>query len=124
MKDLTVLIVEDDIELHTLYGLYLRGESFKILPAYNGHDALRTLAECIPDVIILDMIMPDMDGAAFLKEMHGNPAWKNIPVIIASVNEKVPDHVMQLQNIYTVLRKPFSMDLLISNIREAATKTR
>lgn len=113
-----VLIVDDDEELHLLYGLYLRGASFNILEAYNGKEAFSLLEKEKPDVIVLDMIMPEMDGETFLRRMHTMDALNRIPVIIASVNEKIDPELLGYGNVKTVLRKPFTIQVLTDTIRK------
>ncbi|MDD5217625.1 MAG: response regulator [Candidatus Omnitrophica bacterium] len=122
MADKKVLIVEDDEELHVLYTLYLQGESFHILKAFNGQQALEILEQEIPEVIVLDMIMPIMDGETFLLKLHERGHLKKIPVIIASVNDRIPQKLLHLGNVHAVLRKPFSIENLVGKIREAIAK--
>ncbi len=119
MEGKKILIVDDDEELHILYGLYLRGESFQILKAYNGKEAFDVMNKETPDLIVLDMIMPVMDGEEFLKKLHHEPRFKEIPIIIASVNEKIPARMFEIANIYTTLKKPFTIEILVNKIREA-----
>ncbi len=119
MADIKVLIVEDDEELHTLYGLYLQGESYEVLRAFHGRQALDVLQRESPSVIVLDMIMPEMGGEDLLRELRARDLAQRIPVIIASVNEKIPREILGMKNIFAVLRKPFSMDILIGKIKDA-----
>ena len=116
-----VLIVDDDEDLQTLYGLYLQGESYAIERAYNGRDALEKVEKFHPDLIILDIIMPVMDGEEFYVKLRSQDRFKNIPVIIASVNEKMPRKIFQLGHVYTALKKPFSIETLVTKVREALT---
>ncbi len=113
-----VLIVDDDDELHILYGLYLRGESFTILEAFNGEEAFTLMEKDKPDLIVLDMIMPVMDGETFLRTIQGKGELKKIPVIIASVNDKIPAELLKFGNVRTVLRKPFTIQLLSETIQK------
>ncbi len=112
-----VLIVDDDDELHLLYGLYLRGASFHILEAFNGEEAFEILSREPVDLIVLDMIMPIMDGETFLRKMQPMEELKKIPVIIASVNEKIPQELLQFGNVKMVLRKPFTIQQLSESIQ-------
>ena len=114
-----ILIVDDDEDLHTLYRLYLQGESFQTLQAYNGKEALEIVAKDRPDLIVLDMIMPVMDGEEFFIKLRTEKKIKDIPVIIASVNEKIPPKLYELGNIPFTLRKPFTIDTLVAKIRAA-----
>lgn len=114
-----VLIVDDDEDLQTLYGLFLQGESYLIERAYNGKEALEKIEKAQPDLIILDIIMPVMDGEEFYVKLRGQDRFKNIPVIIASVNEKIPHKIFQLGHVHTALKKPFSIETLVNKVREA-----
>lgn len=116
-----ILIVDDDEDLHTLYGLYLHGESFEIARAFNGQQALEAVDKECPDLIVLDMIMPVMDGEEFFIKLRTEKK-NQTPVIIASVNEKIPQKLFDLGNIYTTLKKPFTIETLIAKIREALAK--
>ena len=114
-----ILIVDDDEEMQTLYDLYFHGEAFETGKALQGQDALDLLSKDSFDLIVLDMIMPVMDGEAFLRKMHQDKRIQNIPVIIASVNEKIPKDILEFSNVYASLKKPFSVSELIEKIRSA-----
>ena len=114
-----IMIVDDDEDLHTLYSLYLRGENFEVIKAYNGQEGFQKLEKEAPDLIVLDMIMPVMDGEEFFTKLRSDKRFKDIPVIIASVNDKIPQKLFDLGNIYTTLRKPFTIERLVGKIQEA-----
>jgi two-component system chemotaxis response regulator CheY len=114
-----ILIVEDDEDLHTLYGLYLQGSDYEILRAFNGQEGLNILDVESPRVIILDMIMPVMDGEEFFIKLRTERKITKIPVIIASVNDKIPQKILNLGNVHAVLKKPFSIETLLENIKGA-----
>ena len=121
MPNPKIMIVDDDEDLHTLYGLYLQGESFQIARAFNGREALDALEKEKPDLIVLDMIMPVMDGEEFFIKLRTEKK-SSIPVIIASVNEKIPQKLFDLGNIYATLKKPFTIETLIAQIQQALSK--
>ena len=112
-----ILIVEDDCDFQDIYQLYLQGESFQVLTASNGKEAMAVLERETPDLIILDLIMPVMDGEEFYVWLRGQEKWRHIPVIIASVNEKSPPRINELGGISGSLKKPFEIDALIGMIR-------
>ena len=113
-----ILIVEDDSDFQDIYQLYLQGESFQVLTSLNGKEAMAVLEKETPDLIILDLIMPVMDGDEFYARLRAQEKWKHIPVIIASVNEKIPQRITDLGGIAGSLKKPFEIDTLIGKIRE------
>lgn len=111
-----ILIVEDDSDFQDIYALYLQGESYQVLTAYNGKEGLAILEKETPDLIILDLIMPVMDGEEFYVRLRGEEKWRHIPVIIASVNEKMPQRVLELGGVSGNLKKPFEIDQLLQKI--------
>ena len=119
MSSPKVLIIDDDEDLHTLYSLYLQGESMQISHAYNGIQGLEQVLKNKPDLIVLDMIMPEMDGEEFFIKLRTEKKIMDVPVIIASVNDKLPNRILELGNVYTTLKKPFTIETLVGKIKEA-----
>lgn len=76
-----ILIVEDDTALSDAFGMILDKQGFSVDKAYNGRDALEKIQDHRPDLILLDLLMPVMDGKAFLKGFKND---HNIPVIVLS----------------------------------------
>lgn len=111
-----ILIVEDDSDFQDIYRLYLQGEAFRVLTAMNGKEALAVLEKETPDLIILDLIMPVMDGEEFYGMLRSQEKWRLIPVIVASVNEKMPKRIAEIGGIAGNLKKPFGIDSLIEKI--------
>lgn len=112
-----ILIVEDDADFQDIYALYLQGESYRVLRAENGRAGLELLGQERPDLIILDLIMPVMDGEEFYVKLREQEAWRKIPVIVASVNEKVPPKIAELGGVSGFLKKPFTMDDLLREVK-------
>ncbi|OGX12279.1 MAG: hypothetical protein A2351_04600 [Omnitrophica bacterium RIFOXYB12_FULL_50_7] len=113
-----ILIIEDDSDFQDIYRLYFQGESFQVLTALNGKEAVAVLEKETPDFIILDLIMPVMDGEEFYVWLRAQEKWRHIPVVIASVNDKMPQRIADLGGIAWSLKKPFEINLLIQKIRE------
>lgn len=78
----TVLLVDDDLTLREMYEERMKAEGFNILQATNGEEALKKAKEAKPDVILLDIMMPKVNGFDVLKELKANAELKNIPVIV------------------------------------------
>lgn len=81
-----VLIVDDQMDSVALMLSYLRGQSFDILVARDGEDGLRKAAKGCPDVILLDVAMPGMDGYAVCRRLREDPRTASVPVIFLSAN--------------------------------------
>lgn len=78
----TVLLVEDDEMLHSMYIQKFTREGYEVLSGYNGAEGVQLAAEHKPDIILLDIIMPKMDGFAALKKIKKDPTTAEIPVIL------------------------------------------
>ncbi|MFA5995098.1 MAG: response regulator [Patescibacteria group bacterium] len=77
-----ILLVEDDEMLHDMYTQKFKNHGYTVVSAYNGADGVKLAEAEQPDLILLDVIMPKMDGFVALKKMRKNPATVNIPVIL------------------------------------------
>ena len=89
LKDGTVLIVDDEPDALQLFGraLVSSGRDYRVLLARDGQEALCIIHECRPDVILLDLIMPNMDGFQLLEMRQHDPALREIPVIVISARD-------------------------------------
>ncbi len=86
-EDNTVLIVEDDDSTRELLKRMLGGTGWTIAEAANGRIALDRLPQVNPELILLDLMMPEMDGFEFLAEFRKTPQWRSIPVIVVTAKE-------------------------------------
>ncbi len=77
-----ILIVEDDNVLQEMYCEKFEMDGFKVEKAATGREGLKTLEKSVPDIILLDILMPDMNGLEMLKEMKKNRDFRDIPVIL------------------------------------------
>ncbi|MBF0318503.1 MAG: response regulator [Nitrospirae bacterium] len=84
IKDSLVLVVEDDEMQSNLMKLSLEGQGYQVMQAANGLAALELMAAHKPDIITLDLMMPEMDGFTFIEKKSENPEFSDIPVIIVS----------------------------------------
>ncbi len=84
----TALIIDDDSKARRLTGKWLKEEGFEIIEASDGGEGLKKADEILPDLIILDILMPEKDGWVVIRELKSKPRTSGIPVIIASVGEE------------------------------------
>jgi len=80
----TILVIDDNVFDNAIIKNYLSGERYSIISAVNGREALELIESRNIDLILLDIVMPIMDGYDFLKEFSKTPYYKEIPVIVAS----------------------------------------
>jgi CheY-like chemotaxis protein len=80
----SILIVDDDTGLRSLYRMILEKAGYDITEATNGADALKLLVNFTPDVIIMDMLMPLLGGEAVMKRIQQMPALQNVKVVVVT----------------------------------------
>lgn len=88
-KAKTILYVEDDLVVLTAYRHCLEREGYSVEPAKDGLEAMKILLGLVPDLVVLDLMLPKFDGGEVLKFMQANPRLKTVPVIILSTNSIV-----------------------------------
>ncbi|SRR5258708_721253 len=122
-----ILVAEDDKFLASAYRVKLTKAGFDVQIAGDGNEALTILKTFIPDLILLDLMMPIKDGFATLQELKANDAWKNIPVIVASnLGQKEDmDKSKELGATDFIIKSDLSLESLIEKINTiiAATAT-
>ncbi len=118
-----VLLVEDDDEIRELMRRTLQKDGWNVTEAVNGRAGLERLREKIPELIMLDLMMPVMDGFEFLLELRKVDAWRNIPVVVVTAKELTQQDRQQLRgNVETVLEKgAYDRDELLARVRELVT---
>ncbi|MEE9514024.1 MAG: response regulator, partial [Anaerolineales bacterium] len=88
-----VLIIDDDVDTLKLVGLMLERQGYEISVASNGTLGLAKAAEDKPELILLDVMMPDLDGYEVTKRLRSNPALAHIPIIMFTAKTMVDDKV-------------------------------
>ncbi|HEX8823142.1 MAG TPA: response regulator [Archangium sp.] len=111
-----LLVVDDDTDLREALEEVLRDAGYTVLGAGNGREALEVLAHSspLPGLVLLDMMMPVLDGLGFSQEMHAVPEWKDIPVVIFSASAG-SETVAQV-GARAYLRKPVDVSVLLDTI--------
>ena len=115
-----VLIVEDDGALGRALAITLRSRGDDATLARTGREALGALAEATPDVVILDLGLPDMDGVGVLEALRG---WSTVPVIVLSARHDAAQKVRALDaGADDYVTKPFNIDELLARLRVATRR--
>ena len=116
------MIVEDDADTREMLERFLQLEGFDVRTAANGQIALQSLqTDWALHVILLDLMMPEMDGFDFMREMRRSPHCRKIPVIVVTSKDLTEEDKRLLQGeVSQILRKgSYSMDELLSEIERA-----
>jgi len=110
----TIMIVDDDNSLRMLMSATLEGKKFRVVQARNGKEAIMVSQMEKPDLIILDLMMPELSGMEALKTMKNTEMTTKIPVIILTAKHKPEDKVKALEmGANHFLYKPFSPQELL-----------
>ncbi len=110
-----LLVVDDDVDIAQTLGLCLRAEGYRVQLARNGRDALDLLALELPSVILLDLMMPVMDGWQFAAELKR--LGHRVPILVLSADQGVERHAGML-DAAAHLGKPFDLDDLLDKVRQ------
>lgn len=117
MKAPLCLVIDDEAQLRRLLRLTLEGQGYRVLEAASGADGLREAAQHPPDVVLLDMGLPDLDGVEVLRRLR---EWSKVPVLILSVRESAEDKVAALDaGADDYVTKPFDSAELFARLRAA-----
>jgi adenylate cyclase len=82
-----ILLVDDDKENRRVMKDLVTREGFMVMEAGNGREALGQLANAVPDLILLDVLMPEMDGFEFIEALRAEPAWRSIPLVVVTAKD-------------------------------------
>jgi len=116
-----VLIIEDDPYSRDYVGRLLRGWGWQVTYAEDGKQGLERVSEQPPALIILDLMMPEMDGFEFLERLRTEEKWQRIPVVVLSAMELTPEQIRHLNDRVSniVLKAESSQNEWIVNLAES-----
>ncbi len=119
-RDRPVLVVDDDAGLRQLLRRMLEPEGFTVVEAENGRVALERLDDVRPSVILLDLMMPEMDGFEFVAEFRRHEAWRAIPIVVVTAKDLSQDDRERLNgHVQKILQKgTHGRDQLLAEVRE------
>jgi putative two-component system response regulator len=114
----TILVVDDEPENRRLMRLMLEGEGYRVREAVDGVAALEEVGREVPDLVMLDVVMPRMDGYTVCKKLKSDPATRLLPVLMLTALDQVPDKVKALDaDADEYLTKPASLTELKARVR-------
>ena len=121
----TILVVDDEADILELVAFNLERQQFKVLTADNGIAAVQVAKEKIPDLIVLDLMLPGMDGFSVYRELRADPRTSGIPVLMLTAKGEVNDRIAGLElGADDYVTKPFSPRELLLRIRALLKRTR
>ncbi|HIQ83091.1 MAG TPA: response regulator transcription factor [Candidatus Pullichristensenella stercorigallinarum] len=115
MNKLTILVVEDDRPVRNLITTTLKAHDYRYIQAENGETAILEATSHNPDIILLDLGLPDMDGVEIIRKIR---TWSNVPIIVISARSEDSDKIEALDaGADDYLTKPFSVEELLARLR-------
>lgn len=116
----TVVFVDDERDMRKLVGFMLQRNGYRVLTAADGEEGLLMIRTEHPDVVLLDVMMPKMNGQEVLKCLKSDDATKDIPVIMLTALGTSKDTVISHQlGAFSHLEKPYQADVLVKAIQQA-----
>ena len=117
----TALIIDDEPQIRRLLRVTLEANGYSVVDAVNGNDGIVQAAQCRPDVIVLDLGLPDMDGVDVLKRIR---EWSQVPVVVLSVRDRENDKIAALDaGADDFVTKPFGSGELLARLRTARRRS-
>jgi len=116
-EESTILYVEDNKDNRTLVRRVLMAEGYNILEAVDATEALRALEETIPDLILMDINMPDVDGYTLTRQIKRKPGFENVPIIALTANVMRGDREKSLDaGCDGYIQKPIDIDTICDQL--------
>ena len=119
-----ILVVEDDRNISDLIRMYLEKEGFEVRSAYDGGKAIEEFEKQAPDLVLLDIMLPEEDGLSILKKLRNNPPTRKLPILMLTAKGSEYDKVIGLDcGADDYVPKPFGMMELIARVKALLRRT-
>ena len=112
-----ILLADDDVHLVKVLTVRFEMAGYKVVGTYDGQEALQKMKEENPDLAILDISMPELDGYALVKEMKADDVLKHIPVIILSGKDQMQE-IFKVEGVSVYFVKPFKFEEVLVKVEE------
>jgi CheY-like chemotaxis protein len=119
------LVVEDDIDTREMLRRLLEKEGWAVSEAENGRVALEHVAKTPPGLILLDLMMPDMDGFQFTTELRNHEAWRSIPIVVVTAKDLTVEDRLRLNGYVEkiIQKEAYSSEVLLAEVRDLVKAT-
>ncbi len=126
MKEITkrLIYIEDEQEMIDLVRLIMARRGYDVIGATGGHEGLSLIRQSKPDLVLLDLMMPDMDGWDVYQQMKADESTRNIPVIVVTAKAQSIDKVLGLHiaKVDDYIAKPFSPGELVESVEKVLAR--
>ena len=116
----TIFIIDDDQNIRELLAVNLIAANFRVIEASNGKEAIEKIKQTVPDLIILDIMMPEMDGWEFCKFIRDDSVLENIKIIMLTARGTEKDKLIgrEIFRADAYMTKPFDIDAVLTSIEK------
>lgn len=111
-----ILCVEDEPEMIDLIRLILSRKGFNVQGAAGGVEGIRLIRELRPNLVLLDLMMPDMDGMSLLRILRHHSATERVPVALITAHPHVSDEAMACAGVRACFHKPFDVAVFLASV--------
>ncbi len=120
----SILIVDDEQNIVISLEYVMKNAGFNVAVAYDGEEALEKVKENVPDLVILDVMMPKLDGFEVCKKIRENPAWKSVRIVMLTAKGRDSEREKGLSfGADDYLTKPFSTRDILQRVKEILAQT-
>ena len=117
---MTVLVIDDEDDIRLIVQMALRASGITVMTASGGRDGLALARASVPDLIVLDVMMPEMDGYATLDALRAEPATAKVPVLMLTAKNLAPaEDALRVRGVVGFIAKPFAPRDLVKRIKAA-----
>ncbi len=119
-----ILCIEDEPEMIDLIRLILERRGYQVLGAIGGEEGVKALEGPVPDLILLDLMMPDVDGWEVFRQIRANPRFQHVPVVVVTAKAQSIDKVLGLHiaKVDEYVTKPFGPQELIEAVERVLSR--
>ncbi len=119
-----VLVIDDEEDYRVIVSEVLRSAGYEVETAADGAAGMRAIEKGLPDVVLVDWMMPRMDGEAFCKQLRSNPLWRDLPVLMLTVKQTADEELEALHfGADDFIVKPFRPEELLARVRAAVRRS-
>ena len=123
MAEGRLMIVEDDTDISNMLRIYFQSQDYDVAVAQRGEDALEMCRQQLPHIIVLDIMLPDMDGYDVCRNLRGNLRTSHIPIIFLTQKDERSDKIHGLElGADDYITKPFDLEELKLRVKNAMTR--
>ena len=114
----SILVVEDNDDISLLLSLVLESAGYQVKAINNGKTALKTVAQIQPNLILMDIMMPEVSGLEVSREIKTKPDYQSLPILLVSAVDRLQEEQFDDSKADGIIYKPFDLNYLVSRVNE------